>query len=104
MASYQYIYVEIMLWGKAQGYQWFNLGMAPLSGLEGRRLGPLWHKLGGMIYRAGEHFYSFRGLRRYKDKFAPEWRPKYLACPGGLAVGRVLLDLTTLISGRGSKP
>lgn len=98
----EFLFVEIMLWGKAQGYQWFNLGMAPLSGLEGRRLGPLWHKLGGMIYRAGEHFYSFRGLRRYKDKFAPEWRPKYLACPGGLAVGRVLLDLTTLISGRGT--
>ncbi len=98
----EFLFVEIMLWGKAQGYQWFNLGMAPLSGLEGRRLGPLWHKLGGMIYRAGEHFYSFRGLRRYKDKFAPEWRPKYLACPGGLAVGRVLIDLTTLISGRGA--
>lgn len=95
-----FLFVEIMLWGKAQGYQWFNLGMAPLSGLEARRLGPLWPKLGGLIYRAGEQFYSFRGLRRYKDKFAPEWRPKYLACPGGLAIGRVLVDLTSLISGR----
>lgn len=95
-----FLFVEIMLWGKAQGFQWFNLGMAPLSGLEGRRLGPLWHRLGGLIYRSGEQFYSFRGLRRYKDKFAPEWRPKYLACPGGLTVGRVLIDLTALISGK----
>ncbi len=100
----EFLFVEIMLWGKAQGYHWFNLGMAPLSGLEGRRLGPLWHKLGGLIYRAGEHFYSFRGLRRYKDKFAPEWRPKYLACPGGLAVGRVLVDVTTLISRGNTAP
>ncbi len=29
-----YLFVEIMLWGKREGYRWFNLGMAPLSGLE----------------------------------------------------------------------
>ena len=94
-----FLLVEIMLWGKAQGYVWFNLGMAPLSGLEGRHLGPLWHKLGGLLYRIGDQFYSFRGLRKYKEKFGPEWRPKYLACPGGLALGRVLLDVTATISG-----
>lgn len=93
-----FLLVEIMLWGKAQGYQWFNLGMAPLSGLESRRLGPLWHKVGGLVYRMGDHFYSFRGLRRYKEKFGPVWRPKYLACPGGLAIGRVIIDITAAIA------
>ena len=29
-----FMLVECMLWGKAQHYQWFSLGMAPLSGLE----------------------------------------------------------------------
>ena len=43
-----------MLWGKAQGYQWFNLGMAPLSGLEEHALAPTWHKLGRMVQRYGE--------------------------------------------------
>ncbi len=94
-----FLLVEIMLWGKAQGYQWFNLGMAPLSGLESRRLGPLWHKVGGLVYRMGDQFYSFRGLRRYKEKFGPVWRPKYLACPGGLAIGRVIIDITAAIAG-----
>ncbi|HEY6353926.1 MAG TPA: bifunctional lysylphosphatidylglycerol flippase/synthetase MprF, partial [Burkholderiaceae bacterium] len=28
-----YLFVELMLWGREQGYRWFNLGMAPLSGL-----------------------------------------------------------------------
>ena len=93
-----FLLVEIMLWGKAQGYQWFNLGMAPLSGLESRRLGPLWHKVGGLVYRMGDHFYSFRGLRRYKEKFGPVWRPKYLACPGGFAIGRAIIDITAAIS------
>ena len=37
----EYLFTELMLWGKQQGYRWFNLGMAPLSGLEGRSLAPL---------------------------------------------------------------
>jgi phosphatidylglycerol lysyltransferase len=94
-----YLFVELMLWAKVEKYRWFNLGMAPLSGLEGRRLGPLWSRAGAFIFRHGEQFYNFRGLRHYKAKFGPEWRPKYLAAPGGLALPRVLTDVAALISG-----
>jgi phosphatidylglycerol lysyltransferase len=95
-----FLFTELMLWGKAQGYRWFNLGMAPLAGLEEHRLAPAWHKVGRLVYRYGEEFYNFEGLRQYKEKFLPEWRPRYLAAPGRLALPRVLLDVTTLISGR----
>ena len=94
-----FLFVELMLWGRAQGYRWFSLGMAPLAGLEQHRLAPAWHKIGRLVYRYGEDFYNFEGLRQYKEKFLPEWRPRYLAAPGGLALPRVLLDVTTLISG-----
>jgi phosphatidylglycerol lysyltransferase len=94
-----FLFIELMLWGKAQGYRWFNLGMAPLAGLEVHRLAPAWHKVGRLIYRYGEDFYNFEGLRQYKEKFLPEWRPRYLAAPGGLAQPRVLIDVTSLISG-----
>ena len=94
-----FLFIELMLWGRAQGYHWFNLGMAPLSGLESHRLAPAWHKVGRLVYRYGENFYNFEGLRQYKEKFLPEWRPRYLAAPGGLAQPRVLLDVTSLISG-----
>ncbi len=94
-----YLFVEVMLWGKAQGYQWFNLGMAPLSGLEQHPLAPAWHRMGNFIFDVGGHFYNFDGLRRYKEKFQPVWEPRYLAAPGGLALPRVLLDVTTLIAG-----
>ena len=63
------------------------------------RLAPAWHKLGRLLYRYGENFYNFEGLRHYKDKFEPEWRPRYLAAPSGMALPRVLLDVTALISG-----
>ena len=94
-----YLLIECMLWGKARGYQWFNLGMAPLSGLEEHALAPTWHKLGRLVQRYGEVFYHFEGLRKYKEKFLPVWRPRYLAAPDGLATAGALLDVTALISG-----
>ncbi len=94
-----YLFVELLLWAKAQGFAWFSLGMAPLSGLEHHPLAPVWHKFGNLLFRHGEDFYNFEGLRAYKEKFAPVWRPRYLACHGGLALPRVLLDSAALISG-----
>jgi phosphatidylglycerol lysyltransferase len=94
-----YLFIKLMLWGRAEGYRWFNLGMAPLSGLENRALAPLWHRMGSFLFRHGESFYNFEGLRRYKEKFDPVWEPRYLASPGGLHLARVLLDVSTLISG-----
>ena len=95
----EYLFVHVMLWGKEQGYRWFNLGMAPLSGLENRALAPLWNRLGAFVFRYGEHFYNFQGLRQYKEKFDPQWRPKYLASPGGLALPQIFANIATLISG-----
>jgi len=94
-----YMLIECMLWGKAQGFRWFNLGMAPLSGLEEHALAPTWHKLGRIVQRYGETFYNFEGLRKFKEKFDPVWRPRYLAAPDGLAMAGALLDVTALISG-----
>lgn len=98
-SAMDYLFIELMLWGRANGYRWFNLGMAPLSGLERRALAPAWHRMGSFVYRHGESFYNFEGLRRYKQKFAPVWQPRYLASPGGLRLARVLYDTSTLISG-----
>ena len=94
-----YMLIECMLWGRAQGFHWFNLGMAPLSGLEEHALAPTWHKLGRIVQRYGETFYNFEGLRKFKEKFNPVWRPRYLAAPDGLAMAGALLDVTALISG-----
>jgi phosphatidylglycerol lysyltransferase len=95
----EFLFIHLMLWGKEQGYRWFNMGMAPLSGFQRRALAPLWSRIGALLYRHGEHFYNFQGLRQYKGKFDPLWEPKYVACQGGLALPRVLLNLAALISG-----
>jgi phosphatidylglycerol lysyltransferase len=94
-----FLFLKLMLWGQAEGYAKFNLGMAPMSGLENRTLAPLWSKAGALLYRFGEHFYNFRGLRQYKEKFDPVWEPRYIASPGGLALPRILANVAALISG-----
>ena len=94
-----YLLIELMLWGQQHGHAWFNLGMAPLSGLADRDFSPLWNRVGAFVYRHGEHFYNFEGLREYKEKFHPHWRPRYLATTGRSALPRVVMDLTSLIAG-----
>jgi phosphatidylglycerol lysyltransferase len=97
-----FLLVSILLWGRTEGYQRFNLGMAPFSGFEARALAPTWTKLGALLFRFGDEFYNFQGLRQYKEKFAPEWHPRYLAAPGGLRLPFILTDIAALV-GRGLK-
>ncbi len=94
-----YLFVNLMQWAASEKYAWFNLGMAPLSGLEARSIGPRWARLGAFGFRHGEYFYNFRGLRKYKEKFDPVWEPIYLACPGGFKLPVVLTNIAALISG-----
>jgi phosphatidylglycerol lysyltransferase len=89
---------ETMLYAQAQGCRWFSLGGAPLSGLADHPLAPLWARIGTLIYRRGDEFYSFEGLRAFKEKFGPVWSAQYMTCPGGLSVARALIDVALLIS------
>ncbi len=93
------LFVRLMLRAKADGYRWFNLGMAPLSGLANHPLGPTWNRVGAFLFRHGDNFYNFEGLRAYKEKFDPKWEPRYLACPGGWVLPQILIDITALIGG-----
>ncbi|SFI23650.1 bifunctional lysylphosphatidylglycerol flippase/synthetase MprF [Planctomicrobium piriforme] len=93
-----FLFVELIAWGKQEGYRWFNMGMAPLSGIESHELSPAWNKMAALLFKHGDRFYSFEGLREYKNKFDPVWTPRYLAAPGGLALPRILADVTRLIA------
>ncbi|HRX85999.1 MAG TPA: bifunctional lysylphosphatidylglycerol flippase/synthetase MprF, partial [Phycisphaerae bacterium] len=94
-----YLFARLMDWGRVQGYGWFDLGLAPLAGFEQHPLAPIWNRVGRFVFRHGEHFYNFQGLRQYKAKFHPVWEPRYLIYPGGLMLPRILLDCATLTSG-----
>ncbi|MFN3832499.1 MAG: phosphatidylglycerol lysyltransferase domain-containing protein [Allorhizobium sp.] len=93
------LFVKIMESLKGQGFRTLNLGMAPLAGLCSHRRAPAWNHLARQIFEHGERFYNFRGVRAFKEKFDPDWQPRYLAVAGqGLPV-LSLIDVTLLIGG-----
>jgi phosphatidylglycerol lysyltransferase len=94
-----YLLVELMLWGKQEGYKWFSLGMAPLSGMKNHQHTQRWSKVADWVYTYGENIYNFKEVRKYREKFNPEWEPRFLAVPGGWALPGALKDMTNLISG-----
>jgi len=93
------LFAHLMVWGKSEGYQWFALGMAPMSGFEKSPVAPLWSRVGMLLYEHGEAIYNFQGLRAFKEKFNPVWVPHYLAYPGGFTLPRVLADAAALVAG-----
>jgi len=94
-----YLFVRMLLHYQAEGWQRFGLGMAPLSGFASHPLAPRWHRYGSLLFGRGEPFYNFQGLRAFKEKFAPQWQPRYLCAPGGLHPLLALMDIAALASG-----
>ena len=64
-----------------------------------REAAPVWDRLGRTVFEHGERFYNFKGLRAFKTKFHPHWRPRYLAVSGGGNPVLALMDATFLIGG-----
>ncbi len=91
------LFARIMLRLREEGYETFNLGMAPLSGMASHDAAPVWDVIGRAIFEHGERYYNFKGLRAFKEKFHPTWQPRYLAVPGGVSPALALLDATLLI-------
>lgn len=93
------LFVKIMEALKVQGFRTLNLGMAPLAGLSSHRRAPAWNHVARQVFEHGERFYNFRGVRAFKEKFDPDWQPRYLAVAGqGLPI-LSLIDVTLLIGG-----
>ncbi|MDP9423598.1 MAG: bifunctional lysylphosphatidylglycerol flippase/synthetase MprF [Pseudomonadota bacterium] len=100
-----FLILHMMLEAKAEGFAWFNLGMAPLAGLARHRLAPRSQWIGRLVFDHGGRIYGFAGLRHFKEQFHPVWRPRYLACrPGLLPLLLSLADCTRLISRANRQP
>lgn len=94
-----YLFIRSIQWAGTQGYAGFDLGMAPLAGLEDRRGAPIFGRVGALVFEEGGALYGFQGLRAYKSKFNPDWRPRFIAAPASTPLALALLDVALLTSG-----
>jgi phosphatidylglycerol lysyltransferase len=94
-----YLFCELFRWARAQGYATFNLGLCALAGVGGSRDDPAVERAMRFIYEHVDHFYSFKGVHEYKEKFRPAWSPRYLAYPGPASLPSVVVALILADSG-----
>ncbi len=93
-----FLFVQLIRHAQSEAYRWFTLGIAPLSGIDGRKLAPAWARGAAFLFRHGEMLYGFEGLRNYKAKFATHWEPRYIAGPRGMAFALGVAAVHHLVS------
>ena len=93
----EYLFLRLIAWARDNGYAHFSLGLAPLAGIEAKPLSGAWNKIAAVIYQLGGEVYNFQGLRAYKEKFRPQWEPRYFAIKGQeTALGAALMAVVAL--------
>ena len=73
------LFIKLFEYGQQNGYQRFDMGMAPLANVGNSEFSFLEEKIAHLIYEYGYRFYSFQGLRSFKNKYVTQWYPKYIA-------------------------
>ncbi|WP_169719317.1 phosphatidylglycerol lysyltransferase domain-containing protein [Desulfovirgula thermocuniculi] len=93
------MFVRLIEHFKEQGYDTFNLGLCPLAGVGEEPGASLQEKTAHFFYHHFNKLYAFKGLRRFKEKFAPRWEPRYLAYPNPLLLPKIALAVVTANAG-----
>lgn len=74
--------VASLLKFQAEGVAEASLGNAPLANIESKDLDGLEEKAVRLLYERFDHYYGYRTLFDFKDKFQPAWAGRYLAYRG----------------------
>jgi len=94
------MFIHLFQWAKENGYQYFNIGMAPLSNV-GLSAQSFWsERVAAAIFNNVRYTYSFSGLRHFKEKYKPTWSGKYLAFRKNHSLPITMLAVTKLIGKR----
>jgi phosphatidylglycerol lysyltransferase len=93
-----FLFLSLFDWAKEQGYERFNMGMAPLANIGLSRFSFLSEKIAAQIFLHGHFIYHFQGLRKFKEKYTNLWEPKYLAYRRKSSLPFTMAQITLLIS------
>lgn len=91
-----YLFASLLQSAQQMGYQSFNLGLSGLAGVGETSSDPAIEQALHYIYTRVNTAYNFRGLHSFKEKFAPDWSPRYLIYPNLGSLPVVVLALSDL--------
>lgn len=83
--SMDFLFGRLLLMLHEEGYKFFSLSLAALSGVGDEPGASLEEKAVHLVYEHLNRFFSYKGLRAYKDKFDPQWQDRFLVHEGGPA-------------------
>lgn len=92
-----FIFVNMFLYGKEMGYSKFNMGLSPLSNVGTSKYSFLDERIGQQIFLKGHKFYSFEGLKKFKEKYCELWSPRYLAYRKGNSLISIMIGMILLM-------
>lgn len=72
-----YLFLNLFIYAKDEGFKYFNLGMAPLSNVGIYKSAYLSERIASFIFKYADSLYPFKGLRNYKSKYATNWESRY---------------------------
>ena len=99
-----FMFINLIEKGKEQGYERFNMGMAPLANVGTSKYAFLNEKVALQIYEYGQIFYSFKGLRRIKNKYTKNWESRYVAYRRESSLIFTMIQAALLVRNRGGEP
>lgn len=82
-SSMDFLFAKLLKELHANGFKYFSLGLAALAGVGDAPHDPLEEKALHQVYEHLNRFFSYKGLRSYKEKFDPDWEARYLIYEGG---------------------
>lgn len=93
------LFVRLIEYFREAGYETFNMGLSPLSGVGNGPEDGARERAIRLFYNHFNQFYSFKGLRQYKEKFGPRWEPRYLIYSSTLALPKIAVAIISANAG-----
>jgi phosphatidylglycerol lysyltransferase len=97
-----YLFVKLFAHLRSRGHLRFNLGMAPMSGFQEHENPSIEEKAIHFFFQRLNFLFSYRGLKRYKAKFASSWEPRYAIYKAPLDLPRMALALQDVSRAHGA--
>jgi phosphatidylglycerol lysyltransferase len=97
-STMDFIFTQLLVHFKENGYNHFSFGLAPLAKVGSAPKSHWTEKIAHFVSKHGKLIYSFEGLRKFKDKFDPDWEPRYLAYPQLMSLPALLIEISLLVN------